>query len=230
MGAYYAYQITNDENRINYSTFKLEKKFRLENFSVGGMKFLESFYNANPITQALYLILKKIGKPAVVSTICDYDKPYEFEEQMKWNSGFKKTSFDAKEIGKFLREKNKLEKKYDLIPGVMAGFIVCDRRRQYIDLYEFSKGLIVSPLALLTRSKENAQGGGDFDISDVDWKQTEYRKEFAENPDFDKKLLCSWKDQEVQFYEDDYFNRPEELETKLKEYENISKKILLIKN
>ena len=110
MGAYYAYQITNDENRINYSTFNLEKKFRLEEYSVGGMKFLESFYNANPITQALYLILKKIGKPAVVSTICDYDKPYEFEEQMKWNSGFKKTSFDAKEIGKFLREKINLKK------------------------------------------------------------------------------------------------------------------------
>ena len=111
MGAYYAYQVTNDENRINYSTFNLEKKFRLEKYSVGGMKFLESFYNANQITQALYLILKKIGKPAVVSTICDYDEPGEFKEQMEWNSGFKKTSFDAKEIGKFLREKNKFGKK-----------------------------------------------------------------------------------------------------------------------
>lgn len=43
MGAYYAYQITNEENRISYSTFNLEKKFRLEKYSVGGMKFLESF-------------------------------------------------------------------------------------------------------------------------------------------------------------------------------------------
>lgn len=229
MGAYYAYQITNDENRINYSTFNLEKKFRLEKYSVGGMKFLESFYNANPITQALYLILKKIGKPAVVSTICDYDKPGEFKEQMEWNSGFKKTSFDAKEIGRFLREKNKLEKKYDLTPGEMLGFIICDRKRQYIDLFEFSKGMTVSPLALLTRSKENAQGGGDFDISLVNEKEERY-KEFEDSPDFDRKLISSWKDLEVQFYEDDYFNRSEELETKLKEYENISKKILLIKN
>lgn len=123
MGAYYAYQITNDENRINYSTFNLEKKFRLEKYSVGGMKFLESFYNANPITQALYLILKKIGKPAVVSTICDYDEPGEFKEQMEWNSGFKKTSFDAKEIGKFLREKNKLEKKYSFTFQYSSFFI-----------------------------------------------------------------------------------------------------------
>ena len=83
--------------------------------------------------------------------------------------------------------------------------------------------MTVSPLALLTRSSKEAQGGGDFDISDVDWKQTEYRKEFAENPEFDKNLICSWKDQEVQFY--DYSN--EELKAKLKEYENISKKILL---
>ena len=111
----------------------------------------------------------------------------------------------------------------------MAGFIVCDSRRQYIDLYEFSKGMTVSPLALLTRSTVNAQGGGDFDISLVNEKEAKYKK-FAENPEFDKNLICSWKDQEVQFYEDDYFNRPEELETKLKEYENISKKIMLIKN
>jgi hypothetical protein len=113
MGAYYAYQVTNEENRISYSTFNLEKKFRLEKYSVGGMKFLESFYSANPITQALYLILKNIGKPAVVSTVCDYDYAEEFKNRMKWNSGFEKMSFDVKEIGKFLREKHKLEKRYN---------------------------------------------------------------------------------------------------------------------
>ena len=229
MGAYYAYQITNEENRISYSTFNLEKKFRLEKYSVGGMKFLESFYSANPITQALYLILKNIGKPAVVSTVCDYDYAEEFKNQMKWNSGFEKMSFDVKEIGKFLREKHKLEKKYNLMPAAMLGFIVCDSKKQYIDLYEFSKGMTVSPLALLTRSSQEAQGGGDFDISDADWKETQYRREFEENPDFDKKLVSSWKDLEVQFYDDDYSNRPEELKTKLNEYENISKKILLTK-
>lgn len=53
--------------------------------------------------------------------------------------------------------------------------------------------------------------------------------EFEENPDFNKKLVSSWKDLEVQFYDDDYSNRPEELKTKLNEYENISKKILLTK-
>ena len=86
--------------------------------------------------------------------------------------------------------------------------------------------MTVSPLALLTRSTENSQGGGDFDISLVNEKEAKY-KEFEDNPDFDRKLISSWKDLEVQFYEDDYFNRSEELETKLEEYENISKKILL---
>lgn len=107
----------------------------------------------------------------------------------------------------------------------MCGYIVCDSKKQYIDLYHFSEGMTVSPLALLTRSKENAQGGGDFDISLVDEKEERY-KEFENNPDFDRKLISSWKDLEVQFY--DYSN--EELKAKLKEYENISKKILLIKN
>ena len=101
MGAYYAYQITNEENRISYSTFNLEKKFRLEKYSVGGMKFLESFYSANPITQALYLILKNIGKPAVVSTVCDYDYAEEFKNQMKWNSGLKKRPLTWRKLENF---------------------------------------------------------------------------------------------------------------------------------
>lgn len=62
MGAYYGYQIVNGENKINCKTFDLETKLRLEKYSVGGMKFLESFYEKNPITQALYFIMKKNRK------------------------------------------------------------------------------------------------------------------------------------------------------------------------
>ena len=230
MGAYYGYQVVNKENEINYSTFNLETKLRLEKFSVGGMKFLESFYEKSTITQALYFILKKIGTPVVVNTICDYDDEGTFKNQLAWNSGFEKTSFDVKELGKFIRAKQKLEKEYNLTANSMLGYIVCDSKKQYIELYNFSNGLTVSPLALLTRSSETSQGGGDFDVSDVDWekvKNSEYRREFKENLEFDKTLISSWKDLEIQFYEYDFYNPTEELQKKLKEYEDISKKILL---
>ena len=230
MGAYYGYQVVNKENEINYSTFNLETKLRLEKFSVGGMKFLESFYEKSTITQALYFILKKIGTPVVVNTICDYDDEGTFKNQLAWNSGFEKTSFDVKELGKFIRAKQKLEKEYNLTANSMLGYIVCDSKKQYIELYNFSNGLTVSPLALLTRSSETSQGGGDFDVSDVDWekvKNSEYRREFKENLEFDKTLISSWKDLEIQFYEYDFYNPTEELQNKLKEYEDISKKILL---
>lgn len=84
----------------------------------------------------------------------------------------------------------------------------------------------------LTRSSETSQGGGDFDVSDVDWKKLREEKsnyrEFQENLEFDKTLISSWKDLEIQFYEYDFYNPSEELQKKLKEYEDISKKILLI--
>lgn len=196
------------------------------------MKFLESFYEKNQITQALYFILKKIGTPVVVNTICDYDEEDTFKKQLSWNSGFEKTSFDVKELGKFIRAKQKMEKEYNLTSNSMLGYIVCDSKKQYIDLYNFSNGMVISPLALLTRSSETSQGGGDFDVSDVDWKKlreenSNYR-EFQENLEFDKTLISSWVDLEIQFYEDDFHNPSEELQKKLKEYENISKKILLI--
>lgn len=229
MGAYYGYQVVNEENKINCKTSNLEKKLRLKEY-IGGLKFLESFYNNTPITQALYFMLKKIGKPVVVNTICDYDEDGTFKNQLKWNSGFEKTSFDVKELGKFIRTKLKLEEEYNLTSNSMLGYIVCDSKKQYFNIYKFTKGLIVSPLALLTRSSETSQGGGDFYISDVDWeevKKTECHREFKENLIFDKSLISSWKDLEIQFYEDDYYNMPDELERKLKEYEDISEKIFL---
>lgn len=121
MGAYYGYQVVNKENKISYDSFDLKEKLELENF--GGLKFLESCYNTNPITQALYFIMKKIGKPVVVNTICDYDEDGTFKEQLKWGSGFEKTSFDIKELGKFLRAKEKLEEEHNLLPSSLLGYI-----------------------------------------------------------------------------------------------------------
>lgn len=233
MGAYYCYQVLNEENSISFSTFSLEKKLRLEKYSVGGYKFLESFYEKNLITQSLYYILKSIGKPVVVNTLCDYDDKGTFQNQLDFDSGFDKVSFDIKELGKFIRAKVKFEKEYNLTSSSMLGYIVCNSKKQYIDLYKFSNGMVVSPLALLTRSMDESQGGGDFDISDVDWEElrhSKYYKEFKENLKFDRTLISSWKDLEIQFYDYDYYNPSEEFKKKQNEYEDISEKILLVRD
>ena len=231
MGAYYGYQVVNGENKIHYNTSDLEKELRLKG-SVGGFKFLDSFYNNTPITQALYFIMKKIGKPVVVNTISGSDEDGTFKNELKWRSGFQETSFDVKELGEFIREKQNLEEEYNLSPSSLLGYVICDSKKQYFDIYKFTKGLVISPLALLTRSSEISQGGGDFDVSDVDWKEVsknQYR-EFKENPKFDKSLISSWKDLEIQFYEENKINYDEDLQRILKEYEDISDKIFLETN
>lgn len=224
MGAYYGYQVVNKENEINYSTFDLRDKLKIKDYSIGGMKFLESFWNKNKITQSLYFILKKIGTPVVVNTICDYDDGNTFKKQLDWNSGFEKTSFDMKELGKFIRTTIKLEKEYNLSKTSMLGYIVCESRKEYINLFEFENGLVLSPLAILTRSSENSRGGGDFDISDVEWEKLREEKsiyrEFQDNLEFDKNLISAWKDLEIQYFE----KLPDEIK---KEYKNISSNVFL---
>jgi hypothetical protein len=224
MGAYYGYQVVNKENEINYSTFDLREKLKIKDYSIGGMKFLESFWNKNKITQSLYFILKKIGTPVVVNTICDYDDENTFKKQLDWNSGFEKTSFDMKELGKFIRTTIKLEKEYNLSKTSMLGYIVCESRKEYINLFEFENGLVLSPLAILTRSSENGRGGGDFDISDVEWEKLREEKsiyrEFQDNLEFDKNLISAWKDLEIQYFE----KLPDEIK---KEYKNISSNVFL---
>lgn len=224
MGAYYGYQVVNKENEINYSTFDLREKLKIKDYSIGGMKFLESFWNKNKITQSLYFILKKIGTPVVVNTICDYDDENTFKKQLDWNSGFEKTSFDMKELGKFIRTTIKMEKEYNLSKTSMLGYIVCESRKEYINLFEFENGLVLSPLAILTRSSENSRGGGDFDISDVEWEKLREEKsiyrEFQDNLEFDKNLISAWKDLEIQYFE----KLPDEIK---KEYKNISSNVFL---
>ena len=69
----------------------------------------------------------------------------------------------------------------------------------------------------------------------MDWeeiKKMEYHshREFKENPKFDKSLISSWKDLEIQFYEENKINYDEDLQRILKEYEDISDKIFLETN
>lgn len=99
------------------------------------------------------------------------------------------------------------------------GIIVCHKRKEYIVLKDFFKkrGYVVDPIALLTRSSENSQGGGDFDV--------EYlldQEEFVGNDYFNEDLVTAWKDCELTFVES--------LEEIPNNYRNISKEILLIEN
>ncbi len=96
------------------------------------------------------------------------------------------------------------------------GIIVCHKRKEYIILKEFFKkrGYVVDPLALLTRSSKNSQGGGDFD---VEYLPTE---DFLENKYFNEDLVTAWKDRELTYLES--------LEEIPNNYKNISKEILII--
>lgn len=73
---------------------------------------------------------------------------------------------------------------------------------------------VVEPLALLTRSYNGSQGGGDFD---VDYVNNAEAREFKESPNFDKSLVCSWKDLEIEYL----IEIPQD-------YEDITEKIKLV--
>ena len=76
--------------------------------------------------------------------------------------------------------------------------IACPAKKQYFVFKEFvnEDERTVEPLALLTRNCKGSQGGGDFDVEYVNNKEV---KGFKESPNFDKRLVCSWKDLEVEY-------------------------------
>lgn len=94
--------------------------------------------------------------------------------------------------------------------------IACPERKQYFVFKEFVKEdeTTIEPLALLTRSSKESQGGGDFD---VDYVNNAEAREFKESPNFDKNLICSWKDLEIEY-----------LVEIPQGYEDITKKIKLV--
>lgn len=227
IGAYYEYQVRREDGSItNIHPFRLGDKVVSNEEIWYGQKFLESFYSGNWFTGCLYGFLK-VNKKAVVNTVCDYDdyKGYaetpeeaeNIENAFKYMQEYGKTpEYTKEELEEFQEVTNDLNFDKKIAERYKEAVIACPERKQYFVFKEFVKedGLTVEPLALLTRSYKESQGGGDFD---VDYVNNAEAREFKQNLNFDKKLISSWKDLEVEY-----------LTEIPKGYEDITEKIKLV--
>ena len=227
MGAYFEYQIRREDGSItNIHPFELKKKVVSNEDIWYGQKFLESFYSGNWFTGCLYGLLK-LNRRAVVNTVCDYDdyKGYaetpeeaeNIENAFKYMQEYGKTpEYTKKELEEFQEVTNDLNFDKPISERYKEAIIACPEKKQYFVFKEFVKEdeTTVEPLALLTRSSKESQGGGDFD---VDYVNNTEPMEFKESPNFNKKLVCSWKDCEIEYL------------TEIPQgYEDITKKIKLV--
>lgn len=227
MGAYYEYQVRREDGSMtNIHPFELRDKVISNKKLFYGQKFLESFYSGNWFTGCLYGFLK-LNRKAVVNTVCDYDdyKGYaetpeeaeNIENAFKYMQEYGKTpEYTKEELNEFQEVTNDLNFDKPIKKRYREAFIACPEKKQYFVFKEFLKEdeRTVEPLALLTRNCKGSQGGGDFDVYYVNNKEV---KGFKENPIFDKSLVCSWKDCEIEY-----------LDEIPKGYEDITEKIKLV--
>ena len=177
MGAYYQWQLQkSDKNQ-----WLPQKNEKIEVIEPDLLKFLESFYHFNPYTQAAMHFIKEAGTPVIVNTVCDYDN------RRKW---LNKT----------------ISVSEDKVQPINSGYLVNDKTKTYFSLAKFLEfrkqlntddsynKLLISPLALVTRSDIHAQGGGDFDI-DCLKSQNEIKSVATFNVD----LVCSWANSEIRY-------------------------------
>lgn len=205
MGAYFEYQVRRENGTMtNIHPFELKEKVVSNEDIWYGQKFLESFWSGNWFTGCLYGFLK-VNRKAVVNTVCDYDDFSENPEEENIENAFKymqeygKTpEYTKEELEEFQEVTNDLNFGKPISERYKEAVIACPEKKQYFVFKEFVKEdeTTVEPLALLARSSEWSQGGGDFSIDYVN--ETEVM-EFKENPNFDKSLVCSWKDCEVEY-------------------------------
>lgn len=225
MGAYYEYQFKTENKEGTISPYQITKSYSDFAKKIGrrkktwyGFKFLESFYFKNAFTLSLLYLLKE-NKKMIVNTVCDYDEENTFSFQRKFDKDLNLTEKEKEKIFDIIYQVDIKGKKNFCKTEFENGIIVCNKRKEYIVLKDFFKkrGYVVDPIALLTRSSENSQGGGDFDV--------EYlldQEEFIENDYFNEDLVTAWKDCELTYLES--------LEEIPNNYRNISKEILLIEN
>lgn len=223
MGAYYEYQVRREDGSItNIHPFELKDKVVSNEDIWYGQKFLESFWSGNWFTGCLYGFLE-LNKKVVVNTVCDYDDFSENPEEENIENAFKymqeygKTpKYTKEELEEFQEVTNDLNFDKPISERYKEAVIACPERKQYFVFKEFVKEdeTTVEPLALLTRNSEWSQGGGDFSTDYINEPEI---MEFKENPNFDKSLVCSWKDLEVEY-----------LNEIPKEYEDITEKIKLV--
>ena len=188
MGAYYEYQISYNPVPWKGRTICLP--------TLGGMKFLETFYARTGNTLFLLDLLQEYGE-AVVNTVCDYDKKGTFVYGVPYA-----THDTLNKVERAMANSIKEMDESDWHDKCLSynGFVVlCDERKEYIHLTPFlNANWAISPIALLTRSSKTAQGGGDFDVNELNCEDGMFVPSLAFDPD----MIGAWIDCKIRL--DDY--------------------------
>ena len=188
MGAYYEYQISYNPVPWKGRTICLP--------TLGGMKFLETFYARTGNTLLLLDLLQEYGE-AIVNTVCDYDKKGTFVYGVPYA-----THDTLNKVERAMANSIKEMDENDWHDKCLAynGFVVlCDERKEYIHLTPFlNANWAISPIALLTRSSKTAQGGGDFDVNELNCEDGMFVSSLAFEPD----MIGAWIDCKIRL--DDY--------------------------
>lgn len=180
MGAYYEYQITYPIVLLEERTVCLP--------TLGGRKFLENFYARSGNTLVLLSLLKEYGA-SIVNTVCDYDEAGAFEYAVPYAENDVLTKHEKKLVER-IKKMDETDWR-DCCASFLGFTVICDERKEYVHLSPFMKAnWAVSPIALLTRSSKDSQGGGDFDVDDVNCDH----REFFTNEKFDPDMVGAWKD------------------------------------
>ena len=178
MGAYYEYQLTYNPMPWKVRTICLP--------TLGGKKFLETFYARTWNTLLLLDLLQEYGE-AIVNTVCDYDKKGTFVCGVPYASHntLNKVERAMADSIKEMDETDWREK-----CASFKGFVVlCDEREECVRLTPFlNANWAISPIALLTRSSKTAQGGGDFDVNELNCEDGMFVSSLAFDPD----MIGSW--------------------------------------
>lgn len=188
MGAYYEYQMSYYPVPWKVRTICLP--------TLGGKKFLETFYARTGNTLLLLDLLQEYGE-AIVNTVCDYDKNGTFV------CGVPYASHDTlNKVERAMADSIKEMDESDWHDKCLSynGFIVlCDERKEYIHLTPFlNANWAISPIALLTRSSKTAQGGGDFNVNELNCEDGMFVASRAFDPD----MIGVWIDCKIRL--DDY--------------------------
>ena len=211
MGAYFAYSIIKENEKGKKEIFFIDSDLKekiIKDSPWNGLKFLESFYHNNIDTKILYKILKYYKK-IILNTQCDYDKKNAFKYQNEFHvsNDYSLTPTLINELKELLSDYIFSNEYDDYDKNIETGYILCPDKKQYIDLNYFNKmnekykhNLLISPLALLTRSSSISRGGGDFDFET--YLQKDFCIKFKENDIFDINLISNWKDKEIIYIKD----------------------------
>lgn len=188
MGAYYEYQLTYNPMPWKVRTICLP--------TLGGKKFLETFYARTGNTLLLLDLLQEYGE-AIVNTVCDYDKKGTFVYGVPYATHDTLNKVE-RAMANSIKEMDENDWHDKCL--VYNGFVVlCDERKEYIHLTPFlNANWAISPIALLTRSSKTAQGGGDFNVNELNCEDGMFVSSLAFEPD----MIGAWIDCKIRL--DDY--------------------------